>query len=145
MFTPHTDADREEMLRVIGVRKLDDLFADVPVAHRFPALDLPPAYTEMEALMQMEELAGANETAHDMACFLGAGAYYHYTPAAVDAIIRRGEETRLWVEKEPQVFQSRTVKIGAEQNGCIQIRDGLNQGETVVGRGAIFVDNEGRH
>jgi len=67
------------------------------------------------------------------------------TAVPTDAIIRRGEETRLWVEKEPQVFQSRTVKIGAEQNGCIQIRDGLNQGETVVGRGAIFVDNEGRH
>ncbi len=105
MFTPHTDADREEMLRVIGVRKLDDLFADVPVAHRFPALDLPPAYTEMEALMQMEELAGANETAHDMACFLGAGAYYHYTPAAVDAIIRRGEFLTAYTPYQPEVSQ----------------------------------------
>lgn len=63
-------------------------------------------------------------------------------PAA--AVIRQGEEAKLWVEKEPQVFQSRPVQIGAEQNGCIQIRNGIGLGETVVGRGAIFVDNEGR-
>jgi cobalt-zinc-cadmium efflux system membrane fusion protein len=60
------------------------------------------------------------------------------------AVIRKGDETRLWVEKEPQVFQSRSVRIGSEQNGCIQIRDGIAPGETVVSRGAIFVDNEAR-
>jgi glycine dehydrogenase subunit 1 len=105
MFTPHTDSEREEMLRVIGVRKLDDLFADVPIKLRFPNLELPPAFTEIEARMQMEELAGANETAHDLACFLGAGAYYHYTPAAVDAIIRRGEFLTAYTPYQPEVSQ----------------------------------------
>lgn len=66
------------------------------------------------------------------------------TAVPTAAVIRKGEETRLWVEKEPQVFQSRAVKIGAEQNGCIQIRDGIGPGETVISRGAIFVDNEAR-
>jgi cobalt-zinc-cadmium efflux system membrane fusion protein len=66
------------------------------------------------------------------------------TAVPMAAVIRKGEETKLWVEKAPQVFQSRSIKIGAEQNGCIQIRDGIGPGETVVGRGAIFVDNEAR-
>lgn len=105
MFTPHTDAERQEMLRVIGVRKLDDLFADVPAAHRFPTLNLPPAFTEMEARMQMEELAGANETAHDLICFLGAGAYYHYIPAVVDSIIRRGEFLTAYTPYQAEISQ----------------------------------------
>lgn len=105
MFTPHTNAEREEMLRVIGVRKLDELFADVPAAHRFPSLNLPPALSEMEARMQLEELAGANETAHDLICFLGAGAYYHYIPAVVDAIISRGEYLTAYTPYQPEISQ----------------------------------------
>ena len=35
MFIPHTDADREAMLRTVGVSRLEDLFKDVPAAHRF--------------------------------------------------------------------------------------------------------------
>ncbi len=105
MFTPHTDAEREEMLRVIGVRKLDDLFADVPIAKRYPKLDLPPALTEIEARLQMEEFAFGNNTAQERACFLGAGAYYHYTPAAVDAIIRRGEFLTAYTPYQPEVSQ----------------------------------------
>lgn len=125
MFTPHTDAEREEMLRVIGVRKLDDLFADVPAAHRFPKLDLPPAFTEMEARMQMEELAGANETAHDLACFLGAGAYYHYSPAAVDAIIRRGEFLTAYTPYQPEVSQG-TLQAIFEYQSLISNLTGMD-------------------
>lgn len=75
---------------------------------------------------------------------INVGAAEATTAVPAAAVIRKGEETRLWVEKSPLVFQSRAVKIGAEQNGCIQIRDGIGPGETVIGRGAIFVDNEGR-
>lgn len=125
MFTPHTDAEREEMLRVIGVRKLDDLFADVPIKLRFPNLDLPPAFTEIEARMQMEELAGANETAHDLACFLGAGAYYHYTPAAVDAIIRRGEFLTAYTPYQPEVSQG-TLQAVFEYQSLIANLTGMD-------------------
>src|SRR5512136_3028779 len=91
MFIPHTDAEREAMLHTIGVDRIEDLFKDVPEAYRFPKLDLPPAFTEMEALSEAQDLAEANETARDLICFLGAGAYNHYIPAAVDSMIRRGE------------------------------------------------------
>jgi len=30
MFIPHTDTDREAMLKVVGVTRLEDLFRDVP-------------------------------------------------------------------------------------------------------------------
>ena len=56
----------------------------------------------------------------------------------------KASSRRVWVEREPNVFERRKVKIGLEQDGRVQIRDGLKAGEQVVGRGAIFVDNEWR-
>ena len=105
MFIPHTDADREAMLRTIGVNKLEDLFQAIPAGHRFPKLDLPPAITEMEAVGELQGLAMANETSRDLACFLGAGAYNHFVPAAVDAIIRRGEFMTAYTPYQPELAQ----------------------------------------
>ena len=59
-----------------------------------------------------------------------------------EAVIRDGEQASVWVQREPMVFQRRKVKIGLEQDGRVQVLDGLKAGEQVVGRGAIFVDNE---
>jgi glycine dehydrogenase subunit 1 len=105
MFIPHTDAERDEMLRAIGVNQLDDLFADVPAAYRFPKLNIPSALTEMEALADVQGLANANESARELVCFLGAGAYNHYTPAAVDYLIRRGEFSTAYTPYQPEVSQ----------------------------------------
>jgi glycine dehydrogenase subunit 1 len=105
MFIPHTDEDREAMLATIGARSLEELFQDVPAAHRFPKLNLPPALTEMEALAEMREIANVNESAQELACFLGAGAYNHYTPAAVDFILRRGEFYTAYTPYQPEISQ----------------------------------------
>ena len=47
MFVPHTDAERDEMLKVIGAERIEDLFTDVPENYRFPTLDLPDGLTEI--------------------------------------------------------------------------------------------------
>ena len=64
----------------------------------------------------------------------------------VNAIIREGETAVVWIEKagDDMLFLRRPVMIGMEQNGLIQVRDGLKPGERVLSRGAIFVDNEAR-
>lgn len=105
MYFPHTNADREAMLKTIGVDSVEELFHDVPAKQRFPDLELPPALTEMEVLTEMQDLAWANETARDMICFLGAGAYNHYVPAAVDAILRRGEFFTAYTPYQPEISQ----------------------------------------
>ena len=105
MYIPHTDEDREAMLRTIGVGSLEDLFQDVPTEHRFPKLDLPAALTEMEVQAEMRNLASANETVRDLVCFLGAGAYNHYIPAAVDSILRRGEFYTAYTPYQPEISQ----------------------------------------
>jgi glycine dehydrogenase subunit 1 len=105
MYYPHTDADREAMLKTIGVNRVEDLFRDVPQERLFPNLDLPPALTEMEVLTEMQDLAWANDTARDSICFLGAGAYNHYVPSAVDSILRRGEFYTAYTPYQPEISQ----------------------------------------
>ena len=105
MFLPHTDQDREAMLKTIGVNRLEDLFQVVPAEHRFPELNLPPMLTEMEAVSELKDLSDANETIGDLTSFLGAGAYNHYIPAAVDAIISRGEFLTAYTPYQPEVSQ----------------------------------------
>jgi len=61
-----------------------------------------------------------------------------------DAVIREGDVATVWIETEPLLFKRRPVEIGIQQDGLTQIRSGLNAGEKVVARGAIFVDNEWR-
>jgi len=62
----------------------------------------------------------------------------------VEAVIRDGNEAAVWVVREPMLFNRRKVKLGMEREGRVQVLDGLAAGEQVVGRGAVFVDNESR-
>jgi cobalt-zinc-cadmium efflux system membrane fusion protein len=62
----------------------------------------------------------------------------------VESVIREADLATVWVQKEAMVFQRRPVTIGMEQDGRVQVRDGLKTGEQVVARGAIFIDNEWR-
>jgi glycine dehydrogenase subunit 1 len=105
MFLPHTNQDREAMLKTIGASSLEELFQVVPSKHRFPELNLPPTLTEMEVVSELKELSDANESTDDLITFLGAGAYNHFIPAAVDAIISRGEFLTAYTPYQPEVSQ----------------------------------------
>jgi glycine dehydrogenase subunit 1 len=105
MFIPNTETERNEMLQKIGLSSVEDLFSDVPKKFRYPDLNLPEAVSELEALQNLKDLALANESTEDLLCFLGAGAYNHYVPAAVDAIITRGEFLTAYTPYQPEVSQ----------------------------------------
>jgi len=92
VFTPHTPAEIQSMLQTIGADTIEALFEAIPKQERnadFSAL--PPAQSEMEAAAECRRLAGRNRGVHHYRSFLGAGAYEHFIPAAVDHILRRGE------------------------------------------------------
>jgi glycine dehydrogenase subunit 1 len=101
-FTPHTEADVEEMLEAIGVDSLDDLFADVSPKLE-GELDLPPALSEHEALADVNELA--KENVAELPLFLGAGAYDRIVPSAISTIIQRGEFLTSYTPYQPEVSQ----------------------------------------
>jgi cobalt-zinc-cadmium efflux system membrane fusion protein len=67
------------------------------------------------------------------------------TPSVpVAAVIWEGESPVVWLEREPMHFERRRIRAGLEQEGRLQVLAGLKQGDLVLGRGAIFVDNEWR-
>ena len=105
MYTPHTPQEIEEMLSVIGVKSVEDLFEKVPEKYRFPDLDLPDGITEMEIAAELNAIASANATVDEFISFLGAGAYNHYIPAAVDMILKRGEFYTAYTPYQPEVSQ----------------------------------------
>lgn len=104
-YIPHSESDRQEMLAALGLRSVEELFDVVPAAYRFPQLDLPEPLSELEARWELEALAGANYTTADGPCFLGAGAYRHFVPAVVDAILRRGEFYTAYTPYQPEISQ----------------------------------------
>lgn len=105
MYIPHTPAERDEMLRVVGKKSLEELFADIPEKFRFPALDLPEPVSEMEVEEQFRDLSNANFACDELACFLGAGVYNHYVPAAVDMLLRRGDFFTAYTPYQPEISQ----------------------------------------
>ncbi|HAF63209.1 MAG TPA: aminomethyl-transferring glycine dehydrogenase subunit GcvPA, partial [Anaerolineaceae bacterium] len=105
MFIPHTDAERIEMLTALGMNNLDELFSDVPEKYRFPTLDLPAGMTEMQVKDFVNGFSDANVSTQQFTCFLGAGAYDHYTPAAVDSVLRRGEFFTAYTPYQPEISQ----------------------------------------
>jgi glycine dehydrogenase subunit 1 len=101
-FTPHTEADVEEMLEAIGVETLDDLFADVSPKLEGD-LDLPPALSEHEALADVNE--AAKENVAGLPIFVGAGAYDRIVPSAISTITQRGEFLTSYTPYQPEVSQ----------------------------------------
>lgn len=105
MYLPHTDAEREAMLKAIGVKSIEELFRDVPESYRFPKLDLPSGLTEMETIANLQDLANGNETTQDLLSFLGAGSYNHFVPSAIGALISRGEFLSAYTPYQPEISQ----------------------------------------
>ena len=101
-----TDADREEMLRTIGVSSVEQLFRDVPAGVRLDReLDLDEPLPEQEIVRRLETLAARNTPAGEEVSFLGAGVYDHYVPAVVDAILERGEFLTAYTPYQAEMSQ----------------------------------------
>jgi glycine dehydrogenase subunit 1 len=103
-YAPHTATDVAAMLSVVGRERLGDLFSHIPEHLRVrTALDLPPGRSEDEVLGTLARLAARNR--HDLVCFAGGGAYDHYVPAVVDAVLQRGELLTAYTPYQPEVSQ----------------------------------------
>jgi glycine dehydrogenase subunit 1 len=108
-FVPHSEAEREAMLRTIGASSEDDLLSDVPESLRLARpLDLPPALSEWEAVRSLQQLAAASRS---LTCFAGAGYYDHHVPAVVDHIIRRSEFYTAYTPYQAEVSQGTLQSI----------------------------------
>ena len=109
-FLPTSDADRERMLRAIGVASVDDLFDSIPAEVRKPA-NLPPPLSEIEVRRMMGALAARNANARETAFFLGAGIYHHWVSAVADQMLYRAEWLTSYTPYQPEVSQGTLQSI----------------------------------
>ncbi len=92
------------MLREIGVKSIDDLFAPIPPNARTKGdLKIPRQMAESE-ILDYFRLRG-DENGKGYASFLGAGAYNHYRPVVIDSLISRGEFFTAYTPYQPEIAQ----------------------------------------
>ncbi|HEX3595762.1 MAG TPA: aminomethyl-transferring glycine dehydrogenase subunit GcvPA [Polyangiaceae bacterium] len=104
-YLPHTEEEIAAMLAVIGKPSVDDLFASIPKDVRFEReLTVPPALDEVSLMAHVSTLAAKNNGA-TMSSFLGAGAYAHHIPPAVDQLLLRSEFYTAYTPYQPEVAQ----------------------------------------
>lgn len=105
-YLPLTEADRRTMLARIGAPTVDSLYGDVPAKALLKSpVDLPMHMGELEVERSISGLAAKNLGTGSYPCFLGAGAYRHHVPAAVDHLIQRGEFLTSYTPYQPEVTQ----------------------------------------
>ena len=108
-YGPHTPADRRRMLTALGMEGVDELFADIPPELRSSPLKLDPPEPEQLLMGRLAGLAGRNQV--DLASFLGAGAYKHFSPPLVDQMLLRGEWYSAYTPYQPEVSQGTLQSI----------------------------------
>ena len=108
-YGPHAADDRARMLETIGIETVDALFEDIPEGLRAGPLRLDEPEPELLLTARLQALAGRNRV--DLASFLGAGAYRHWTPAVVDQMLLRGEWYTAYTPYQPEVSQGTLQSI----------------------------------
>ena len=106
-FIANTKEDIQEMLETIGLKDIEELFADLPESIRLAQPTGPSrALSEYEALRLIRERAALNRPAASQYLnFIGAGAYEHFIPAAVSALAQRGEFLTSYTPYQPEASQ----------------------------------------
>jgi glycine cleavage system P protein (glycine dehydrogenase) subunit 1 len=109
-YLPKSPADREAMLKAIGARSIDDLFAPIPPEYRLARdLQIPRQMAESEIVDWFRERARENGDGYTT--FLGAGAYYHYRPVIIDSLISRGEFLTAYTPYQAEISQGTLQSI----------------------------------
>jgi glycine dehydrogenase subunit 1 len=103
-YLPKSPADRQLMLRQIGCKSIDDLFAPIPAKYRLNRdLKVPRQMAESEVIDYFRERAESNAAGYGV--FLGAGAYHHYRPVVIDSLIARGEFFTAYTPYQAEIAQ----------------------------------------
>jgi glycine dehydrogenase subunit 1 len=102
-----TARDRDAMLATVGVAEITDLYRAAPAAALLdaPLATLPLAQPEYAVERHFRSLAARNHAAGSGPFFIGGGVYRHHVPAAVDALIQRGEFLTAYTPYQPEVAQ----------------------------------------
>ncbi len=143
-YSPHTDAERREMLERIGVRSVDELLTAIPQDARRPRLGIPAGLSELEVTRHLESLASLNRPAGTAAFFLGGPVQRRFVPAAVPALALRGEFLTAYTPYQPEVSQGTLQAIWEYQSLMAEllamdvVNSSMYEGSTAVAEAAFM-------
>jgi glycine dehydrogenase subunit 1 len=109
-YLPKSPADREAMLKAMGLRSVDELFAPIPEEYRLSRdLKVPRQMAESEIVDYFRQRS--RENGEGYISFLGAGAYSHYRPVVIDSLISRGEFLTAYTPYQAEISQGTLQSI----------------------------------
>ncbi len=109
-YLPKSPADRQAMLKAIGLRSVDDLFSPIPAEYRLTRdLKIPRQMAESEIVDFFRQRSRENGDGYTS--FLGAGAYFHYRPVIIDSLISRGEFLTAYTPYQAEISQGTLQSI----------------------------------
>lgn len=120
-YSPHTELNRQEILTEIGVDSIADLLKVIPPELQKISLELPQGKPELEVRQILQGLAAQNQSLDEVATFLGAGCYRHFIPAAVWALVGRGEFLTSYTPYQPEAAQGTLQTIFEFQTGIARL------------------------
>ena len=143
-YIPSTEDDKQQMLKTIGVSSFEELLSDVPIKHLQPTLNLKEALSEQELTEFFQLLSNNNFSSKTITSYMGGGAYNHYIPSTVKAMIQRGEFLTSYTPYQPEASQG-TLQVGFEfQSMIAQLFDmevcnaGMYDGPTALAEAALM-------
>jgi len=96
----------QSMLQEIGIASIDQLFSDIPKEIQATAtMRIPSQLSEADVRRKVETILARNLSTKEVISFLGGGVWPHYIPAAVDAILSRGEFLTSYTPYQPEISQ----------------------------------------
>jgi len=103
-FIPNSSL-KQEMLHEIGLKKIDDIFSDIPAEIRINNLEIPAGLSQQETEQELRKIANKNKSCNEILCFLGGGVKPHYIPAVVKSVISRSEFYTAYTPYQPEASQ----------------------------------------
>ena len=102
-YFPHTEEDLQAMLEKVGVKSLDDLYAQIPESIRFKGdYQIPQGMSEQEVRQAFALFGSQNK---QLTCFAGLGVYDHYTPSVIPALLSRSEFLTSYTPYQAEISQ----------------------------------------
>src|SRR6202522_1215078 len=109
-YLPKSPADRQAMLKAVGIGSVDDLFAPIPAEYRLSRdLHIPRQMAESEIVDYFRQRS--RENGEGYTSFLGAGVYSHYRPVIIDSLISRGEFLTAYTPYQAEISQGTLQSI----------------------------------
>jgi len=116
---------KQEMMREIGIRSIEELFSDIPEKFRLRReLNVPQkGLSEFGVKKHVEALLSKSGTCNDMPVFLGAGCWPHYVPAVVKEIVQRSEFLTSYTPYQPEMSQGMLQALFEYQSMICELTD----------------------